>query len=123
MNRWQRMAPPHIYFIGMAGTSRSRIDQQSKGPFNGFEDRAYHRARLAPTGILSTLPVEDEEEHGQGQTGEGVDECREQSIGWNESSRHIEHGEDQIVDQQERGQDGSDQREECRGLEVHNRLL
>jgi hypothetical protein len=37
--------------IFVAGTSRSRIDQQPKGPFNGFEDRAYHRARLAPTEV------------------------------------------------------------------------
>src|SRR5580692_587683 len=58
----------------MAGTSRSRIDQQPKGPFNGFEDRAYHRARLAPTRSLSTLLVKDEEEYGGGEAGEGINQ-------------------------------------------------
>ena len=56
----------------LAGTSRSRIDQQPKGPFNGFEDRAYHRARLAPKQIVSTLLVKNEEEDRHRQTGEGI---------------------------------------------------
>ena len=37
----------------LAGASRGRIDQRSRGPFSSFEDCACHRARLAPKSILA----------------------------------------------------------------------
>jgi hypothetical protein len=75
----------------VAGTSRSRIDQQSKGPFNGFEDRACHRAKLAPTRSLSTLLlVEDEEEYRKGQTGERINQERKYRHRRDQTLRHIQ---------------------------------
>ena len=107
----------------LAGTSRSRIDQRPKGPFNGFEDRACHRAKLAPTRILSALFVEDEKKCGQAQAGEGVDQRRHQGHRRNETSDHVRDGRDQIVETQDRYQNHSNQGEKCGTFEAHDRLL